>query len=126
MTNVVGHLEQATIELITRQRHNNPESATLGPYQRRAAMRVALIKSAAAVGRAISKQQTDVADIVMEELNALKGATFQRITIYNFFTIAKCLKSACIKNYSININSSTNPIWSVDEMGTVVWTGQER
>ena len=29
-------------------------------------------------------------------------------------------------NYSINDNSSTNPIWSVDEMGTVVWTGQER
>ena len=28
--------------------------------------------------------------------------------------------------YSINIDSSTNPIWSVDEMGTVVWTGQER
>ena len=51
MTNVVGHLEFATIEAITRQRLNNPASSTLAPYQRRLAMRIALTKNVAAVGR---------------------------------------------------------------------------
>ena len=70
---MVGHLEQVTIELIARQRHNNPESATLAPYQRRAAMRIALTKSAAAVGHAIADRRTDIADVAVEELNAARG-----------------------------------------------------
>ena len=44
---------------------------------------------------------------------------------FTIFTIAKCLKSVHIMNYSINDNSSTNPIWSVNEMGTVVSTGHD-
>ena len=72
-------MELATIEAITRQRHNNPSSSTLAPYQRRSAMRISLTKSVAAVGRAIADRSNDIADIAVQELGALEGATLDRI-----------------------------------------------